>query len=192
MVLIIFGEEIQEIVDLPEKYEDFIEFIEKLFGIKEISKFYLKFSIVNKITKKLDIETYNEFFTDKGKDKTVTLYPPSNDKKTNELQNKEEKIEKDQINTDSIKVHENNEIKESEITKDMIIESIVKQVKFSMQRSRIMLEQKKEKEENRAVKEQINNLITDRLNNSVKNNNNENNKIINISLEKENQNIKLK
>ena len=74
----------------------------------------------------------------------------------------------------------------------MIIESIVKQVKSSMQRSRIMLEQKKEKEENRAVTEQINNLITDILNNSVKNNNNENNKIINISLGKENQNYKIK
>ena len=133
----------------------------------EISKFYLEFTIDNKFSKKLTKETYNEFFAGDGKDKTVTLYPPSEDKNTNELQNKEEKIEKEEINTESNKINENNGIKVPEITKDMVIASIVKQVKSNMQRSRIMMEQKrkKEEEENRAVTEQINNLITDRLNN---------------------------
>ena len=48
MVLIIYGEEIQEISEMPEKYEDFIEFIQNLFGIEEISKFTLEFTNDNK------------------------------------------------------------------------------------------------------------------------------------------------
>ena len=76
-------------------------------------------------------------------------------------------------------------IKVPEITKDMVIASIVKQVKERMQQSRILLKEKekkeeeerkrkeleekerkeKEKEQNKGISEQINNLITNRLDN---------------------------
>ncbi len=167
MVLIIFGDDIQEINEIPEKYEDFIEFIENLFGIKEISKFTLEFTNDNKSYTKLTNETYRDFFVGDGANKSVNIFLPPEDNKTDELQ-KEEKVEEEEINTNrNNNINENNGIKVPEITKDMVIASIVKQVKSNMQRSRIMLEQKrkKEEEENRAVKEQINNLITDRLNN---------------------------
>jgi len=167
MVLIIYGEEIQEISEMPEKYEDFIEFIQNLFGIEEISKFTLEFTNDNKKYQKLTNETYKDFFIADSKDKSVNIYPSSEDKKANELQIKEEKVEEEEINTNNNNINENNGIKVPEITRDMVIASIVKQVKSNMQRSRLMLEEKKKKEEeeNRAVKEQINNLITDRLNN---------------------------
>ena len=167
MVLIIYGEEIQEIDEIPKEYEDFIDFIKNLFGIEDISKFTLEFTNDNKSYQKLTNETYEDFFVADSKDKSVNIYPSSEDKKANELQIKEEKVEEEEINTNSNNINENNEIKVPEITKDMVIASIVKQVKSNMQRSRLMLEQKrkKEEEENRAVKEQINNLISDRLNN---------------------------
>ena len=167
MVLIIYGDDIQEINEIPQKYEDFIEFIENLFGIEEISKFTLEFNTDNKSDQKLTKETYKDFFIADSKDKSVNIYPSSEDKKANELQIKEEKAGEEEINTNSNNIKENNEIKVPEITRDMVIASIVKQVKSNMQRSRLMLEEKrkKEEEENRAVKEQINNLITDRLNN---------------------------
>ena len=167
MVLIMYGENIQEIDEIPENYEDFIEFIENLYGLGEISKYTLEFTNDNKSYQKLTNETYKDFFIADSKDKSVNIYPLSKDNKANGLQIKEEKIEKEEINTNSNNINENNGIKVPEITKDMVIASIVKQVKSNMQRSRLMLEQKrrKEEEENRAVKEQINNLITDRLNN---------------------------
>ena len=167
MVLIIYGDDIQEINEIPQKYEDFIEFIENLFGIEEISKFTLEFTTDNKSDQKLTKETYKDFFIADSKDKSVNIYPSSEDKKANELQIKEEKAGEEEINTNSNNINENNGIKVPEITRDMVIASIVKQVKSNMQRSRLMLEEKrkKEEEENRAVKEQINNLITDRLNN---------------------------
>ena len=94
MVLIIFGEEIHEIDVMPEKYEDFIEFIDNLFGINEISKFYLEFSIDNKITKKLDIETYNEFFQIKERIKLLLFIHYLTTKKLMNYKIKKKKLRK--------------------------------------------------------------------------------------------------
>ena len=92
----------------------------------------------------------------------------------------EEKEEEEEINNENNNKINNDdkEIKIPEITKDMVIASIVRQVKENMQKSRI-LQQKKQKEEEeerkrkenekkekeKGISDQINNLITNRLDN---------------------------
>lgn len=94
MVLIIYGEEIQEIDVIPEKYENFIEFIKNLFGIEDISKFTLEFTNDNKNYQKLSNETYEDFFVADSKDKSVNIYPSSEDKKLMNYKLKKKKLRK--------------------------------------------------------------------------------------------------
>lgn len=191
MVKLFFYGERQEIDQIPESFYEFKSYAGALYNLDEVDKLTFEYTSDDKNYFILNEESFEKFFLGGTKDTKVNIY--STFEETNYFQNKnkedekivekknfkiedetEEKIEENEKeeninnnnNTGEID-NGSNEIKLPEITKDMVIASIVKQVKSNMQRSRLMLEQKrkKEEEENRAVKEQINNLITDRLNN---------------------------
>ena len=191
MVKINFYGEIQEIEQIPESYYDFVQIIRILYSFRDEEKLTLEYKDNQKYII-LNEETYNDFFLNGKKDLIVDIYPTYEETNTYKQENeiieikeeKEEKEELDEINTDSNKIKSNQEegdskeIKVPEITKDMVIASIVKQVKEKMQQSRLMLEKKEKEEEeerkrqeeeekqnNKIVTDKINNLITNRLNN---------------------------
>ena len=204
MVNIIFYEDKQEIEQIPENFYDFIQIIGVFLNLESVDNLILEYTNDNKEYKLLNNETYNEFFLSGKKDGNVYVY--SSIEETNYYKNKkeeedkkeekedekkedlkiEEKEEEEEINTQNANnVNKDDGLKIPEITKDMVIASIVKQVKENMQKSRILQQKKqkeeeekrkrkekeeqerkeKEKQEIKGVSEQINNLITNRLDN---------------------------
>ena len=204
MVKILFYGEEQIVDQIPENYYDFIQIIGVLFSIETVHKLTIEYTTDNKTFTLLTEQNFRSFFLSGTKDTIVMMYftkEESNyynnsnkeDKKIEEkleekleekIEEKEEEDEEEDINTDK-KESKENEIKVPEITKDMVIASIVKQVKENMEKSRIMLKEKQKKEEEERIKkekeekeriekekqqtkevsDQINNLITNRLDN---------------------------
>ena len=213
MVKILYYGEINIIEQIPESYYDFVQIAGGLFSISEVEKHVFEFSHDNKNFILLNPETYNNLFLEGKNETTVFIYmsleetnyfqnkkkEEENNIKTDEIKSENENgIKTDEIKTDEIKTDEN-EIKNDEnenddggdgikvppITKEMVINSIVQQVKERMQQSRLMLQkkekeekereererkekeerEKKEKEEQKGVSNQINNLISNRLDN---------------------------
>ena len=195
MVKINFYGDTQVIEQIPENFYDFMGIIGSLFDANA-DQLILEYTSDGKNYYLLKEDSYNNFFLNGNPETTVNIYlnyeetnvyknQQKEDKKINEQETVEieqlkieEKEEDDEdINTES-KKNDNNEIKIPEITKDMVINSIVKQVKENMQKSRILLQQKeeeekrkkkekeeKEKEEIKGISDQISNLITNRLDN---------------------------
>ena len=190
MVKLNFYGEIKEIAELPERYDEFVQIIGIFYSFRDVEK--LKFEYKN--NKKyiiLNNQTYKNFFLNGQKDLIVNIY--SSYEETNTYKNKnnlvleeiiEEKEEIDEINTDSNKINLNDEdedskeIKVPEITRDMVIASIVNQVKENIQKTRLLIEkkEKEKKEEKKRLEEEkkqntknvtdkINNLIINRFNN---------------------------
>ena len=207
MVKFVFYQDIQEIDQIPENYYDFIQAIGILFNVQEVDKLTLEYTNDNKNFHLLNEESYNNFFLSGKPETTVFIYSSFEESNTYKNKNKEdEKLEqqetieegkieekeddeeeintetKNNINTDNV------EIKVPEITKDMVINSILKQVRENMQKSRILMQQKekeeeekrkklekeekerkeKEEKEAKAISDQIGNLITNRLDNLKK------------------------
>ena len=207
MVKIFFYGDEQRIDQIPENYIDFIQIVGAFFNISEdeAKQLSLEYTSDDKTFTLLNEENFNDFFLG-GKAETK-VYVYSTFEETNAYKNKneedkkieekdeekiEEKEEEDEINTNSNNKNnfeenenDNKEIKIPEITKDMVIQSIVQQVKANMQKSRLLMEEKKKKEEEereriekeendrkmkeeeqkKGVSDQINNLISNRLNN---------------------------
>ena len=160
MVLFNFYGETRECAQIPEGYYDFTQAIGILFNLDSVDKLILEYTYDSKTYHLLNEETYNIFFLN-GKQSTVFIYSSFEETKTYQMQKEKEgkqeteeepKIEEkeeDEINTES-KENDNNdnqEIKVPEVTRDMVIASILKQVKENMQKSRILEKEKKEKEE---------------------------------------------
>ena len=183
MVIIALYDEIKQIEQIPEKYENFLEIIANLYAIdmKEIDNLILEYSIDGKNFIILNKDTYNSLYSSGKVDATVNIYFSMEESRAFQANpNNEEKHEvkiNENINENKNE-NINNEVKSGEITKDMVIASIVKKVKENMQRSRILLKKKEEEEkrreeeervrrekEEKGVSDQINNLITDKLNN---------------------------
>ena len=179
MVIIVLYDDIKEIEQIPEKYEDFLEIISNLYAInmKEIDDLILEYSIDGKNFIILNKDTYNSLYSSGKVESTVNIYFSMEESRAYKggFKNEEKNEVKNNVNENK---NENNETKGDEITKDMVIASIVKQVKENMQRSRILLKKKEEEEkrreeeerimrekEEKGVSDQINNLITDKLNN---------------------------
>ena len=161
MVKICFYDNIQEIEVMPESYIDFIEIINILFEIKEFDKLTLEYTHDNINYALLKSETYNNLFLCQENKSIVYIYCSYKESKffkiNEEKNNKKEKFKnKLNLNTEIMDNKENNDNyqkKENpEITKDMIIASIVNQVKKNMQKSRFLLE-KKEKEDRKEGEE---------------------------------------
>ncbi len=179
MVIIVLYDDIKEIEQIPEKYEDFLEIISNLYAIniKEIVNLILEYSIDGKNFIILNKDTYNSLYSSGKVESTVNIYFSMEESRAYQggFKNEEKNEVKNNVNENK---NENNETKDDEITKDMVIASIVKQVKENMQKSRILLKKKEEEEkrreeeerirrekEEKGVSDQINNLITDKLNN---------------------------
>ena len=205
MVKFVFYQDTQEIDQIPENYYDFIQAIGIIFNVQEVDKLTLEYTNDNKNFHLLNEESFNNFFLSGKPETTVFIY--SSFEESNTYKNKEdEKLEqqetieegkieekeddeeeintetKNNINTDNV------EIKVPEITKDIVINSILKQVRENMQKSRILMQQKekeeekkrkklekeekerkeKEEKEAKAISDQIGNLITNRLDNLKK------------------------
>ena len=191
--------------------------IELPSSLIEIGKYTFEYTHDNKNFKILNLESYNDLFLGGNKDTTVLIFTSLeetnyfNNKKEEDkkkIESDEKKIESDEIKTDEKKIESDEIKKENEkenedgnimeedggikvppITKEMVINSIVQQVRERMQQSRIMMQQKekeerereekerierekkekerkeKEKEEEKGVSNQINNLISNRLDN---------------------------
>jgi hypothetical protein len=206
MVKILYYGEINVIDQIPENYYDFVQICGGLFSISEVEKHVFEFSHDNKNFILLNPETYNNLFLEGKNETTVFIFMSLEE--TNYFQNKQKEEEKNiktdeiksenEIKTDEIKTDENEIKNENEndddggdgikvppITKEMVINSIVQQVRERMQQSRLLLQQKekeekekeekerkekeerekKEKEEQKGVSNQINNLISNRLDN---------------------------
>ena len=150
----------------------------------------------------MSLEETNYFNNKKEEDKQKNeLDEKKIESDEKKIESDEKKIESDEIKTDEKENENKNEnedgnvveedggIKVPPITKEMVINSIVQQVRERMQQSRIMMQQKekeerekeekerierekkekerkeKEKEEEKGVSNQINNLISNRLDN---------------------------
>ena len=203
MVNFNFYGEIRDCPQIPENYFDFVQIISVLFNLDNVEKLTLEYTYDSKTFHLLTEETYNNFFLN-GKESNVFIYSSFEESKTYQMQRQmekeqekkqetveepkiEEKEDEEEINTEN-KDNDNNdnhEIKVPEVTKDMVIASILKQVRENMQKSRIQLQQKekeekerkekeekerkekeeKEKEETKAITDQISNLIANRLDN---------------------------
>jgi hypothetical protein len=209
MVKLFFYGERQEIDQIPESFYEFKSYAGALYNLDEVDKLTFEYTSDDKNYFILNEESFEKFFLGGTKDTKVNIY--STFEETNYFQNKnkedekivekknfkiedeaEEKIEENEKeeninNNNNTGESDNgsNEIKLPEITKDMVIASIVKQVKENMQKSRILLQEKekkeeeerkrrekeenerkeKEKEQAKGITEQINNLITNRLDN---------------------------
>jgi hypothetical protein len=185
MIIIAFYDEIKEIEQIPEKYEDFLEIISNLYAIdvKEIDNLILEYCIDGKNYIILNKDTYSSLYSSGKTESTVNIYFSMEESKAY-YQEAPKNEEKHEVIKNNKNINENgneninNEVKSGEITKDMVIASIVKQVKENMQRSKILLKKKEEEEkrreeeerirrekEEKGVSDQINNLITDKLNN---------------------------
>ena len=209
MVKLFFYGERQEIDQIPESFYEFKSYAGALYNLDEVDKLTFEYTSDDKNYFILNEESFEKFFLGGTKDTKVNIY--STFEETNYFQNKnkedekiiekknfkiedetEEKIEENEKeeninnnnNTGEID-NGSNEIKLPKITKDMVIASIVKQVKENMQKSRILLQEKekkeeeerkrrekeenerkeKEKEQAKGITDQINNLITNRLDN---------------------------
>ena len=183
MVIIALYDEIKQIEQIPEKYENFLEIIANLYAIdmKEIDNLILEYSIDGKNFIILNKDTYNSLYSSGKVDSTVNIYFSMEESRAFQANPKNEEKHEVKINeniNENKNENINNEVKSGEITKDMVIASIVKQVKENMQRSKILLKKKEEEEkrreeeerlrrekEEKGVSDQINNLITDKLNN---------------------------
>ena len=185
MVIIALYDEIKEIEQIPEKYESFLEVISNLYAIdmKEIDNLVLEYSIDGKNFIILNKYTYISLYSSGKVESNVNIYFSMEESRAFQANpNNEEKHEvkiNENINENKNE-NINNEVKSGEITKDMVIASIVKQVKENMQRSKILLKKKEEEEKRREEEERLrrekeekgvsdqinnNNLITDKLNN---------------------------
>ena len=163
-------------------------------SLEETNYFQNKQKEEEKNIKTDEIKSENEIKTDEIKTDENEI-KNENEIKTDEIKTDENEIKNEnEIKTDQIKTDENeNEndddggdgIKVPPITKEMVINSIVQQVRERMQQSRLLLQQKekeekekeekerkekeerekKEKEEQKGVSNQINNLISNRLDN---------------------------
>ena len=170
MVNFNFYGEIRDCPQIPENYYDFIQIIGVLFNLDNVEKLILEYTFDSKTYYLLTEETYNNFFLN-GHQSTVFIYSSFEESKTYQMQKQkeqekkqetveepkiEEKEEEEEINTDN-KDNDNNdnqEIKVPEVTKDMVIASILKQVRENMQKSRILLQQKEKEEKERKEKEE--------------------------------------
>ena len=172
MVIIALYDEIKEIEQIPEKYESFLEVISNLYAIdmKEIDNLVLEYSIDGKNFIILNKYTYISLYSSGKVESNVNIYFSMEESRAYQTNPKNEEKHELKIN-ENFNENINNETKSGEITKDMVIASIVKQGKENMQRSRILLKKKEEEEkirrekEEKGVSDQINNLITDKLNN---------------------------
>jgi hypothetical protein len=183
MVIIALYDEIKEIEQIPEKYESFLEVFSNLYAIdmKEIDNLVLEYSIDGKNFIILNKYTYISLYSSGKVDSNVNIYFSMEESRAYQTNPKNEEKHEVKINeniNENKNENINNEVKSGEITKDMVIASIVKQVKENMQRSKILLKKKEEEEkrreeeerirrekEEKGVSDQINNLITDKLNN---------------------------
>ena len=199
MVLILFYEDYRELPQIPEQYVDFIDLVGNLFGINEAEKLTFEYSYDYKNYILLNEDTYNDLFLEGQSHAYIFVYFTKEEAQSlktkieNENNNVKEKEKKEEIKANNNKITSNNndnninnndknndsnEIKIPEITNDMVIASIVKQVKENMEKSKIMLQQKeKEKEEeerkrkeeeeknNKNISDKIDDLLTDRLSN---------------------------
>ena len=196
MVKLIFYGESQDLDQIPEGYKDFIQIIGVLFNIEGVEQLFFEFTKDNKNYDILNQDTYNSLFLNGNQYTTVFIYFSyeetnyyKNKKEDMKIEEKEEEeqneeIEKedddDEINTEKNNVKENNtnEIKLPEITKEMVLDSIIKQVKENMKKSKINQKMKEEseekakkqlineeKEKQKDVSDQMDNIITNRLNN---------------------------
>ena len=201
---------VQALYDLEEIEQLSMEYTsdEKNFSILNEDSYDNFFLGGTKDTKVYIFSTYEETHYFQNKNKEDEKIQEKKDFKIEEegeekIEEKEKEDEKlninniNNINNDNYISSENNinnneendngsnEIKLPEITKDMVIASIVKQVKENMQKSRLLLQEKekkeeeerkrREKEENerkekeneqkKGITDQINNLITNRLDN---------------------------
>lgn len=213
MVKIYFYGDEQQMEQIPENYFDFIQIVGAFFNIgeSEVTKLFLEYTSDEKTYTLLDEKNYNNFFfggnsetkvyvyfsleetnTYKNKNQEDKKIEEKNEEKIEEKEEEDEIENNNEINTNSNdknkideKENDDKEIKVPEITKDMVIASIVKQVKENMQKSRLILQEKqkkeeeerkrlekeenerkeKEKEQKKGISDQINNLITNRLDN---------------------------
>jgi hypothetical protein len=178
-------DEIKQIEQIPESYKDFLEIISNLYNINmdEIENLILEYTIDGKKYILLNKDTYSSLYSSGKIESTINIYFSmeesrafKEDQEDPKNEEKHEEIINENINENKNEKG-NNEIKSGEITKDMVIESIVKQVKENMQKSRILLKKKEEEEkrreeeerirrerEEKGVSDQINNLITNKLN----------------------------
>ena len=193
MVKICFYGEEQTLDQIPEAYYDFTQTVGNFFGLEDAEKLTLEYTNDNKKYTLLNSDNYNNLFLNGNKDTTVYVYSSieetysfknqnEEDKKIEEkIEEKEEEDDEEEINTDKNEY----KIKIPEITSDMVKASIIKQVKENMQRSRILMQQKEQKEKEERIKRekeenekkekeeeqkkelsnQINNLISNRLDN---------------------------
>ena len=186
MVIIVLYDEIKQIEQIPESYKDFLEIISNLYAINmdEIENLILEYTIDGKKYILLNKDTYSSLYSSGKIESTINIYFSmeesrafKEDQEDPKNEEKHEEIINENINENKNEKG-NNEIKSGEITKDMVIASIVKQVKENMQKSRILLKKKEEEEkrreeeerirrerEEKGVSDQINNLITNKLNN---------------------------
>ena len=175
MVIFVFYEDIKEIEQIPQNYQDFLEIISNLYGInmEEIDKLAIEYSIdgINYVI--LNKDTYSSLSSEGNTESAINIYFTMEESKAYQANPEKYESITDENNNDNT----NNE-KCGQITKEMVIASIVKQVKENMQKSKILLKKKEEEEkrreeeerlrrekEEKVVSEQINNLITDKLNN---------------------------
>jgi len=181
MVIICFYDEIKEIEQIPDNHKDFLEIISNLYAINmtEVENLVLEYSIDGKNYIILNKDTYNSLYSSGKVESTINIYFSMEESRAYQLSPiKEEKEEKNEEKINENNNENKNEVKSGEITKDMVIASIVKQVKENMQRSKILLKKKEEEEkrreeeerirrekEEKGVSDQINNLISDKLNN---------------------------
>ena len=194
MVKIVFYGEEQQVDQIPESYYDFVQIIGVLFSLQEVEKLTIEYTSDNKKYKILNEENFRDFFLNGNSQTTVYVYSSKEEsnsyrnrkeddkKKEEKIEEKEDEDEEEEINLDK---NDNKEIKVPEITREMVIASIVKQVKENIQKSKILLMEKekkeeeerkkrekeenerkeKEKEQTKEMANQINNLITNRLDN---------------------------
>ena len=93
MVKIYFYEEIKEVENIPERYNDFLELLESLYGIDKDETYYLEYTIDNANYYLLNINNYYDFFLGKKQDSSIHIFLALEE--TTYFQNKEKKNNND-------------------------------------------------------------------------------------------------
>ena len=90
MVKIYFYGDIKEVENIPERYNDFLELLESLYGIDKDETYYLQYTIDNNNYYLLNINNYYDFFLGKKQDSSIHIFLALEE--TTYFENKEKKI----------------------------------------------------------------------------------------------------
>ena len=151
VIKIDFCGEIKETDFIPKNFDEFKDLITNFYGAGETDQFTYEYTFDDKKYYLITKDTYNNLFDASGQNLKINIFPSyeeSNYYRQETENNNNIIIKEEEIKEENNNINKNpNEIKLPEITKEMVIASIVKGVKERRQQSKIQLEkEKKEKE----------------------------------------------